>query len=632
MWIRDWNTLSEFRNRWGGRALLDRLPAAGTGLIRWPVGTGKSYAIDEVVIAALGENPPRHDLVIVFCPTHRVIEERRHVQKPGHGLQLRVLKPRPRQRCGDLDAPWQTYEQLSLGTLAREELCTRCPNAPGCEWLDQYTQKRLNGTQVVYATHTHLRLDPSFVDRVVELTGAVKPLVLIDEATWFFENYRFEILPLDLERFYKALKATTASSTYARLCEQWRHYVEVLILAGQGDLSSGGWKTPPLPPPLALELQRTGSQMFPGVFRFIGRLLEMFGRSPAALRERTDADAIRFTLTPRIEHPMMVFSATLTARLLRWRLDREVIDLFPELKIFHHGTRWYNIHSGRGAASNFSGNAPQIFDFFGLLIAKRVGEGRRPVAICRKRFVTDCVNGLNKRFAWLGHGDQIVAVPAAEVDSYAQSSRVIVPVLHYGLIGINRFEHHDCCFCLGSYYVNGTAVEGVVQGLLPEDEKVPIEVTSQGPQRERVARTKFADHHIYDHDRAARESLQALEHAAVIQAVGRVRPFTQPREVVTFQTSDLPGVPYEKNFYGLEEARHHFGIPRRTDLVRAVRFEQARHLIAEGANQRQVAESLGVTTRTIQRDLKSAPRIPPAWRILFADPENPQLEPSHVVG
>jgi len=53
--VRNEDELADFRRRHGGRDLLDRLPAAGAALVTWPVGVGKSHAIDEVIEAALDD-------------------------------------------------------------------------------------------------------------------------------------------------------------------------------------------------------------------------------------------------------------------------------------------------------------------------------------------------------------------------------------------------------------------------------------------------------------------------------------------------------------------------------------------------------------------------------------------------
>lgn len=616
--VRNEHDLADFRRRHGGRALLDRLPAAGAALVTWPVGVGKSHAIDDVIDATVSGTTPRFDLVVVLCARHAIIQERRHVRQRNPALSLKVIEPRPRENCGGYDDAWQTYEQQGLGVLGREQLCTPCPNRGTCDWPDQYTAKRLNGVRVVYATHTHLQIDPGFVGRLKRLASASKPLVIIDEADWLFQQYRYEIRRRDLERFAEVLDELRATGNASPLVSRWYDHVVTLAQARETDLAADVWRAPSLPPEVIAEVQRVGHRRYDGRFRFIGHAIEQFGRSPVGSRELEPSGAIAFTATPVIHDPLLIFSATLTPELLEWRLDRPVIDLFPDLKVFHEATHWVNLRSKLGTARHFPRNAPQILDFFAMLTSKRLGQGRRPLLVCRKQFVQHVIDEMTDRLRWLGHPEGVVVVPADRVDAAEEAGKTVIPVLHYGMVGINAFEAYDCCYCLTGYYVNGHAVGDAVQGLLHKDERVPLEVAPSGASGERVARAQSTRDRIYDHHRMAGRALEALEHATVIQTVGRVRPFTRPREVVTFQTADLPRVRYEREFPNLDQAREHFGIPTRRDLELALRTAETRRLIDAGHTTRQAAEALGVSQRTIQRGQADRHDLPAAWRSVFA--------------
>ena len=113
-------------------------------LILWPIGVGKSCAIDRIIEAAVGSG--RYDLVIALAPTRRVLEERAWIRTPPSGLKIVNLRPRPRQRCGDLDGPWRHFEQAGMAALGRVELCGRCPRRPGCYWPDAVWRRPAGGT------------------------------------------------------------------------------------------------------------------------------------------------------------------------------------------------------------------------------------------------------------------------------------------------------------------------------------------------------------------------------------------------------------------------------------------------------------------------------------------------------
>ena len=129
--------LAAFRAHWDGPRLLDlAAECGGQVLINWPIGVGKSSAIDRMIAAAITAG--RYDLVVALFPTRRVLEERARVRNPPPGVKTVNLRPRPRPRCSDLDAPWRHFEATAMAALGRVELCGRCPRRPGCFWPTQY--------------------------------------------------------------------------------------------------------------------------------------------------------------------------------------------------------------------------------------------------------------------------------------------------------------------------------------------------------------------------------------------------------------------------------------------------------------------------------------------------------------
>ena len=59
--------LGVFRSHWDGPRLLDLVAEhGGQVLINWPIGVGKSYAIDRIIEAAVGSGS--YDLVVALFP------------------------------------------------------------------------------------------------------------------------------------------------------------------------------------------------------------------------------------------------------------------------------------------------------------------------------------------------------------------------------------------------------------------------------------------------------------------------------------------------------------------------------------------------------------------------------------
>ncbi len=140
------------------------------------------------------------------------------------------------------------------------------------------------------------------------------------------------------------------------------------------------------------------------------------------------------------------------------------------------------------------------------------------------------------------------------------SNANVVPLIHYGMIGTNLFEEFDCAYCLTGYYVTEDAINGILQDILGSDMQIPLQISNEGrPLRRKAGVLNHADH-IYDLHALAQHALDHLEMDTVLQAVGRVRPYTKPREVITFQCAGHPDLDYTGEFTSIGEARKHFDI------------------------------------------------------------------------
>ncbi|MDF5452166.1 helix-turn-helix domain-containing protein, partial [Vibrio parahaemolyticus] len=95
--------------------------------------------------------------------------------------------------------------------------------------------------------------------------------------------------------------------------------------------------------------------------------------------------------------------------------------------------------------------------------------------------------------------------------------------------------------------------------------------------------------------------LQTLEMGTVIQAVGRVRPFTSPCEVITFQNNPHPNYQYDAEFNNLAEIREHFGIDSQRARTTGTKKQEIQQLKQQSLTQKQVAEQLGIGVRTVRR-------------------------------
>jgi hypothetical protein len=83
--------------------------------------------------------------------------------------------------------------------------------------------------------------------------------------------------------------------------------------------------------------------------------------------------------------------------------------------------------------------------------------------------------------------------------------------------------------------------------------------------------------------------------------VGRVRPYTKPREVITFQCAAHPKLAYTQEFHNLEEAREYFGVPSLRNRQMEGNISAIKRVREEGLTQLQAAKKLGLGLRTIKR-------------------------------
>src|SRR4030095_2872438 len=293
------------------------------------------------------------------------------------------------------------------------------------------------------------------------------------------------------------------------------------------------------------------------------------------------------------------FSGTAHAEFAEFRLGRDFKSPFSSYRFEHPETRWYNIASRLGTKGFFPKNAPQVLDFFAGLIALRLQEGRRPLLIAKKCFVPMCVAGLEVRLRDLGAGNvKISPGPWKDVDLM---DRMIVPIINFGVSGTNVFEAFDCAYCLTSFYVTEAVINSILQDIVASDGHIPIEIKTEGRPRRRRATVKHPRDRFVDVHHLAQLALEQQEMDVVLQAVGRVRPYTRPREVITLQCAAHPQLAFTREFQSLGEAREYFRIPSRRERMGLVIASQIEALRDSGNSQSHVVAKTGLSTSTVKR-------------------------------
>ena len=588
--------LAAFRSDWGGKKML-RLLQQHNGRLRvdWAVGVGKSHNIDLVIEEASLSG--QYDLVIALFPTRQIIDERRWIQNPPEDIRLVNLKPRPGNNCGtNMNHRWQVFEKNGLGALGRVELCEHCLFQPDCTWPKQFG-KSLRGVQVIFGAQAHLERSPYFLDQLTIWAQAEKVLVILDEANFIMKPFKRRLSYQQLKKFVAVLEKIDPRRGQ-KVHERWQYLCNLLLTAPTDDLRSNDWQMPWISFDWSLMVQSLGYNLYGDTFYFPAFDLINFSRSPLESRERATNGDINFAAVPNISMDFIIYSGTAHQQFSEYRMGGDFASPFADFSFTHPETTWFNIASRLGMKKYFQKNSDQIFDFFAALVARRLKEGKRPLLIAKKHFCTFCAKQMERRLKELGVDVHIV-INGWQTNLLTNPK--VVPLIHYGLIGTNLFQDFDCAYCLTGYYVTETAINSILQDLLASDMKIPLQISTGGkPYRRRAGVLNNKDR-IYDLHNLAQHALNHLEMDTVLQAVGRVRPYTKPRDVITFQCAEHPDFNYTNEFTTLGEARQHFNILSKRSSQTEELTSKIKAAREKGMKQSAAAEYLGVGLRTIQR-------------------------------
>jgi hypothetical protein len=401
----------------------------------------------------------------------------------------------------------------------------------------------LKGVQVVFGTQAHLERSPNFINQITQWSEAKRILVMLDETNFIMKPFRRHFTKKHLNLFLDVLNRLNPNK-WGKSHQRWRYLTNLLLQAPTQDLRSHEWKMPWISFEWSIAVQSCGYHVHGESFHFIAFDMEHFSRSPLDSRERAANGDVLYASVPYVKGDFIIYSGSADNDFTQFRMGSEFANPFKEYSFEHPETVWYNIASRSGAKIYFLKNSAQILDFFAALAARRLGEGKRPLLIAKKCFVSLCAEQMENRLRTFGLNEAKVVINGWRKDMI--DDPLAIPLIHYGMIGTNLFEEFDCAYCLTGYYVTEEAINGILQDVRASDLCIPIRLSFEGRPCRRTAGALNAADRIYDIHRFAQQALNHQEMEVVLQAVGRIRPYTKPREVITFQCAEHPKLEYTR--------------------------------------------------------------------------------------
>jgi hypothetical protein len=559
-------------------------------LVSLPPGVGKSRAAQALVPHALQHG---HDLIIYVSPTRGIINEMQ-ISNRLSAKTIVILTPRPRTLCGMADNEWTTLEHNGCAALAKSRLCQTCVNNEGkggeCGWPHQM---QLIGpdTRLVALTEQYLLLNPLLLLQIRERARAQRVLVVLDEALFLTTAVCRQFSRADLLRFRAALAATAGTAI-----KPWLDGIDFL-LDEEVELTALRRFWPVSLYRASIAVQAAGQRAFGTDFRYLAPELGLLNSRVASGQWR-DGDTFKIAVQVETKGAdVIVVASYLDQEIVEERLMRPVNRLLPGVVFRHSETRITNIADPIGTARTLSApcHFDRVVDFFTVLAMRNAARSRRTVLVARKRFLDPIKARIEAVTATLGR--PLTCVLPSPGKSFDGSRPTEIALINYGIVGVNNLESFDALYCIGGYYARADHLNAVYQQTLPPDSRMLINVRMEGRRR----RVYAADHRFNTrfHARRAAATHRMLERRVVLQAIGRVRPFTTPAEIILFQCDDLSAElgPLEE-YSSLAAARRAFGVPTLGQLKRALLGEQIRARQNSGESLRGIAADVGISSST----------------------------------
>jgi DNA-binding phage protein len=258
----------------------------------------------------------------------------------------------------------------------------------------------------------------------------------------------------------------------------------------------------------------------------------------------------------------------------------------------------FNLRAAAGNATYFEKNQDRILYLGAEFIAAQAGLRRRTLTVIKKTFASNASVRLQTYLRDLtGQAYRVIVNPPVE----ELSDPLVVPMLTYGINGVNIYQDFDCALALSAYHArNDVLTQRMNDGRRPEHH-VKLSIASIDGRRQGVA-VGYEDRAL-GFDSLADAFLHQLETAVAEQCLARVRFTVRPRIVVFFGDRP-PRFPLTREFCSLEAFRGYFGLKdKRTRSID--KHHRAIHTAyAAGATAEEIMRRTGMSRATVYRRLR----------------------------
>lgn len=529
-------------------------------------GYGKSYVLrrlisflahSDIIIIVAAENNRVLDEYEAFLNEERISNVRLHGRSESdcpHFSELTLLRKR------------KLFKKL-------KKACKRCIKK--CRYYNskQQLSQSKDNVQVVLLTYSYL-LYNKWLFKLWEDRISVQ---IMDEPGFLSPKYtKFTTRQLvTLKKSYKRLSMSD-SDTYAAVVELLDHLIE-------GRKIPQHYSIPTLSEEQEEELYRNALE------NILPELLEIQSKRLAL---RSGSIHIRHRVAIKGDFTVIaapVATGVITG-LYRDTAPHPVRDdnyQIPE------GTQLIRLDNSIGAFGNFTGNIDRLAAFTAMYILARKTQGKQVLLVAKKGQIEQVCEAVNAKLAELCCDFEVVFFTDCSLAHH-------IPITNYGVSGFNSYEHFDCVFTVTTYNAKTEVLQNRLNYFNNYTNSQQISSIDTNYGTRQVAGL------LDDFTRKLANNILHLEEVSVIlQAVGRIRPFTNHnREMVVIYRGDL-GLG-EAVVATMDELRGELNLPSYIEYRTQRRLEVVQALLDQGYSRTAIAEQLGVSTKSIQRILKGA--------------------------